>query len=102
MHIVKILIVSLALTGSMTTHATERSDIHQVLKEINYTKEVVKKLKRKYGNNKSKVRFNYEAMLKQLIVMENGIKEYLNLNINTLHSTPPKPLINPLYRVRKN
>lgn len=102
MKILKTITFTLVIGTSVAAYGGERADINQVLKEITYTKEVVKKLKQKYGKNRAKVRFNYDGMLAQLNAAEMGIKEYLNLNIKSLHAAPPKPVVNSLYHVRKN
>ncbi len=101
MTIKKVALSLMILSGSFA-YAGERDDINQILKEIIYTKEVVKKIKQKYGKSKAKVTFNYDALILQLNATENGIKEFLNLQIKTLHSAPPKPVVNPLYNVREN
>lgn len=97
------LILSLALTGNVS--AGERSDVNQLLKEIHYIKEVTKKLKQKYKRTTcpaEKVCFRYDGLLGQLSAAEYGIKEYLNGNIQQLHIKPKPPVVNKLYRVRKN
>lgn len=101
MTIKKVALSLMILSGSFA-YAGERDDINQILKEISYTKEVVKKIKRKYGKSNAKVKFNYDALILQLNSTESGIKEFLNLKIKTLHSTPPKPIQLPLYNIRAN
>ncbi len=102
MKFFKLLTLLFGLSIITTIKANEQSDIYQILQEINYTKEVIKKLKVTHKNCKDKVCFNYDALLKQLYVTESGIKEYLNLNIQSIHTKPPKPLAEKLYKVRKN
>ncbi len=87
---------------TMANETAERADIYQVLKEIDYIEEVITQLKKKYQNNRGKVRFNYDAMLAQLRAIQSGTIEYLNNDIQTLHATPPKTVERVLYRVRKN
>ncbi|MDP8051507.1 RAQPRD family integrative conjugative element protein [Pasteurella atlantica] len=102
MKFFKLLTLLFVLSIVTSVEANEQSDIYQILQDINYTKEVIKKLKTTHKNCKDKVCFNYDALLKQLYVTELGIKEYLNLNVNSIHIKPPKPLAEKLYKVRKN
>lgn len=88
--------------ATTTARADERSDIHQLLKEINYTKEVVQQLKKQHRGCSAKICFHYNGLLAQLQAAENGIKAYLNLDIQSIHRQPSKPLQTPLYKVRKN
>ncbi len=96
-----VLLTSLLLVGSYAT-ADERDDINQVLKEVHYVREVVTKLKKDNNNCRAKVCFNYDALLHQLHATEQGIKEYLNLHIKSLHSQAPQAVVKPLHTVRKN
>lgn len=88
--------------AATTAHADERGDIHQLLKEINYTKEVAQQLKKQHRGCAAKICFHYNGLLAQLQAAENGIKAYLNLDIQSIHRQPSKPLVTPLYKVRKN
>lgn len=94
-------VITISCLWLTATHASEREHIYQVLQEIHYTKEVVKRLKAKYRGS-GKVRFNYDALIAQLSAAEQGIKPYLNNKITEIHTKPPKPLTLPLFKVRKN
>ncbi len=97
----KIIFISLLMGTTAYSLASERDDIAQVLKEIQYIKEVVKQLKKKHPPQ-GKIVFNYNALIEQLSAAEQGIKPYLNGKISVIHTKPPKPIVNPLYKVRKN
>lgn len=86
-----------ALAGS-----SEREEILAVMRELEFIRERVQALSRKYEHNQEKIRFNYQALLEQLRATENGIRAYLNAQIDVIHIQPPKPVDKPLYRVRKN
>lgn len=92
----------LLATAAHAAQADERSDIYQLLKDIRYSKEVVHTLQKQYRGCAAKVCFNYDGLLRQLRAAEDGIKAYLNLDIQTIHRKPSKPLSAPLYKVRKN
>ena len=83
-------------------HAGEREEIVAVLRELEYLRERVLALSRKHGSSKAKIRFNYLALLEQLRATENGIRAYLNAEINVIHTRPPQPVDQELFRVRKN
>lgn len=102
MKIVHALLLTSSLCISSYAMADERDDINQVLKEIHYIKEVATQLNKKNKHCKAKVCFNYHALLQQLRAMEVGIKEYLNLRIQSVSTQPPQPVTMPLYKVRKN
>ncbi len=98
----KTLMLSLLLLAGNQAVADERSDINQLLKEINYLKEVTQQLKQQHGTCRAKVCFYYDGLLEQLQVTEQGIKAYLNAQVNTLHSAPTPALNTRLHTVRKN
>ncbi len=98
----KTLTLSLLLLASSQAIADERSDITQLLKEIHYLKEVTQQLKQRHGTCRAKVCFYYQGLLQQLQVTEQGIKAYLNAQVNTLHSAPTPALNTRLHTVRKN
>lgn len=83
---------------------TEQAEINAVLREIEYLREHVAMLAEKYGKKSkdAKIRFNYQALIEQLITTENGIRAYLNAEIDVLHLTPPKPVEGNMVRVRRN
>lgn len=82
--------------------ADERSDIAALLRELEYLRERVEAMAQKNSGNTAKIRFNYRALLEQMQVTENGIRAYLNAQIDTIHLTPPKPVDSSLYGVRRN
>lgn len=82
--------------------ADERSDIAALLREFEYLRERVEAMAQKNSENTAKIRFNYRALLEQMQVTENGIRAYLNAQIDTIHLTPPKPVDSSLYGVRRN
>lgn len=82
--------------------ADERSDIAALLRELEYLRERVEAMAQKNSGNTAKIRFNYWALLEQMKVTENGIRAYLNAQIDSIHLTPPKPLDSSLYGVRRN
>ncbi|SUO90282.1 RAQPRD family integrative conjugative element protein [Suttonella indologenes] len=82
--------------------ADERSDIAALLRELEYLRERVEAMAQKNSENTAKIRFNYRALLEQMQVTENGIRAYLNAQIDTIHLTPPKPVDSSLYGVRRN
>lgn len=98
----KILLTGIIVISSQMANSHERDDIRQILKEVTYIKEVTKQLKHKYRKNRAKIRFNYDAMINQLNAIEYGTKQYLNHKVEELHINPPKPLVSPAYKVRKN
>lgn len=99
----KILFITLITASTFQfANSHERDDIRQILKEINYIKEVAKRLKQKNRKSRAKIRFNYDALINQLNAIEYGTKQYLNQKVDELHLKPPKPLVSPAYKVRKN
>lgn len=98
----KIMLIALFVSSLQMANSHERDDIKQILKEVTYIKEVTKRLKHKYGKSRAKIRFNYDALVNQLNAIEYGTKQYLNQKANELHLRPPKPLVTPTYKVRKN
>ena len=80
----------------------EREEIVAVLRELEFIRERVQALAQKHGQSKAKIRFNYQALLEQLRATENGIRAYLNAEIDTIHTQPPKPVDQELFRVRRN
>lgn len=82
----------------------EHAEIESVLREIEFLKERVQALQSKYERlaGKRKIRFNYRALLDQLTVTGNGIRDYLNARIDAIHLTPPQPLARDLTTVRAN
>lgn len=92
-----------AMSLSSAAYAAERDDVAQILREIQFIKEATKQLQRKYRNkNQGKIQFNYKSLIVQLETAEQGIKPYLNGKITEIHLTPPKPVVNQLFNVRKN
>lgn len=86
-----------------SANAAERDDIAQILREIQFIKEATQQLKRKYSKkNQGKIQFNYQSLIVQLEAAEQGIKPYLNGKITEIHRTPPTPVVNQLFKVRKN
>lgn len=81
---------------------SEREEIVAVLRELEFIRERVQAMSRKHAQNREKIRFNYQALLDQLRATENGIRAYLNAQIDVIHTQPPKPVDQQLYRVRKN
>lgn len=70
----------------------QRRDIDAVVKELDYLIEVTRQLHHKYRRDNSKIRFNYAALLAQLRVARDGVREYLNNDLLELHPAPPMPL----------
>lgn len=106
-HSPKTLIASVLLAVGMSVvpaiaGPSEREEIVAVLRELEFIRERVQALSRKHGQSREKIRFNYQALLEQLRATENGIRAYLNAQIDVIHTQPPKPVDQQLYRVRKN
>lgn len=99
-----LLMVGLALPMSVIANPQfqERQAIEQVLKEVHFLQETVKKLKREHGHSQAKIRFNYDALLAQLQATQKGIQAFLNAKIDEIHTEAPKPVNTQLFRARSN
>lgn len=100
--ILKNLLLIACCLSQTQAFADERSDIAALLRELEYLRERVEAMAQKNSGNTAKIRFNYRALLEQMQVTENGIRAYLNAQIDTIHLTPPKPVDSSLYGVRRN
>lgn len=88
--------------NTATASAVERERMTDVLRELQYLQEYVLQMKKQYSNTNSKIRFNYDALLAQLKVTENNIREYVNLQIDSIHIEQPKVMDQELFEVRRN
>ncbi len=70
-------------------NADQRSDLNRVVGELDYLIDTVKSLKKQHQNDTSTVRFNYAALLDQLIITRNRTAEYLNTDLNEIRLKPP-------------
>ena len=85
-----------------TLSATQAQEIGAILRELEYLREVAATLAKKHAGDPSKIRFNYTALIRQLEATENGIRAYLNAQIDAIHVDPPSPVNTPLFQVRQN
>lgn len=81
---------------------SQQQEITAILRELEYLREVAQNLSVKHANDRSKIRFNYAALIRQLLATEDGIRAYLNAEINTIRTTEPKPVDTQLFQVRQN
>ena len=75
-------------------------DIAAVVQELDYLIETTLQLQRKHGGDKSRIRFNYPALLAQLKAARDGANAYLAQEVMELHAAPPavvtsKPVVAP-------
>lgn len=75
--------------GQYVNVIDEREDIKSLVKEMDYMINVTKSLQKKYGSNKSRITFNYQALIQQLQTTRNRTAEYLNTQGQQIHSKPP-------------
>lgn len=79
---------------------TQARDIAAVVKELDYLIETTQQLQRKHGGDKSRIRFNYSALLAQLKAARDGANAYLAQEVMEMHAAPPpvvtsKPVVAP-------
>lgn len=74
------------------SYGEQRRDIESLIREIDYLIEVSKQLQKHYGGDKSRIRFNYSALITQLLEARNGAMEYLDMDVTELHAAPPIPV----------
>lgn len=79
----------------------QQNDISNVVKELTYLIQVTHQLKHKYRRDRSKITFNYDALISQLKAARDGSKEYLNHELYELHDAPPVPKLRSHTRVAK-
>lgn len=91
MNYLKQLIRVIALTAACNAQAQsqQQKDISLVVKDMTYLIQVTEQLQKKYGGDRSKIRFNYPALLAQLKATRAATQEYLNHELYELHSAPP-------------
>ena len=87
--------------GSRRTPANNQArDIDALVHELDYLIEVARNLQSKHGGDKSRIRFNYPALLAQLTAARDGCVAYLEDEVMELHAAPPaviksRPLVSP-------
>lgn len=96
----KFVIILLGLTLCMPTHADERTEIEAFIKELDYLIEVSQGMKSRYARNGGRVRFNYDALTKQLRTTRARTADYLNSKGESINRAPPKTLNDNLIRIQ--
>lgn len=86
--------------GQYINSVDEREDLKSVIKELDYLIGVTKSLQNKYGSNKSRITFNYPALIQQLQTTKNRTAEYLNTQGQQIHSNPPLAVDSELLRIK--
>lgn len=88
-------------TNSHFQMIDERSDIANIVKELDYLIDVTKNMKNKYKNNNNRITFNYDALINQLQTTRNRTAEYLNTQGQQINAAPPISVDSDLLRLKK-
>ena len=83
-----------------TSVNNQAREIDALVHELDYLIEVARNLQRKHGGDSSRIRFNYPALLAQLVAARDGCVAYLEDEVMELHAAPPaviksRPLVSP-------
>lgn len=96
----KLIIILSLMTFITPALADERTEIHALIKELDYLIEVSTQMKARYGRNQQRVRFNYDALINQLKATRGRSAEYLNAKGETIHRAPPRTLDQDMIRIQ--
>lgn len=97
----RILWICMAVTTTaVAKDLKQQQDIAKVVKELTYLIQVAEQLQHKHRGDKSKIQFNYTALIKQLKAAKQGSQEYLNHELYELHAAPPATVVNNLTKAK--
>ncbi|MBS9781385.1 MAG: hypothetical protein KGV56_02715 [Gammaproteobacteria bacterium] len=88
-NIALVSLLSYATVGQAETYNQQEKDISKIVKELTYLIQVSKQLQHKYRGDKSKIKFNYPALIQQLKATRLATQEYLNQELYEIHKAPP-------------